>query len=77
MAVGSPTAGAGDVRVAAHITGMKVRDQRVRIIVHHGELEETHVFDDDHAAGLWFDCEAHLDLFDPTLTVRWESGLAV
>jgi len=54
---------------------MKVRDQRVRIIVHHGELEETHVFDDDHAAGLWFDCEAHLDLFDPTLTVRWESGL--
>jgi len=65
----------GDVPVAAHITGMKVRDQRVRIIVHHGELEETHVFDDDHAAGLWFDCEAHLDLFDPTLTVRWETGL--
>ncbi len=55
---------------------MKVSDQRVRvrvrIIVHHGELEETHVFDDDRAAGLWFDCEAHLDLFDPTLTVRWE-----
>ena len=55
---------------------MKVSDQRVRvrvrIIVHHGELEETYVFDDDHAAGVWFDCEAHLDLFDPTLTVRWE-----
>ena len=54
---------------------MKVRDQRVRIIVHHGELEETHVFDDDHAAGVWFDCEAHLDLYDPTLTVSWETGL--
>lgn len=63
--------------VAAHITGMKVRDQRVRIIVRHGELEETHVFDDDRAADLWFDREAHLDFFDPTLTVRWETGLAV